>query len=70
MKYPLFLSARDLSDDAEIVIVPKGQQGVPAKAESSDEEFFKNTGFPFSQPSFGFNIGFSDSFAGKSKKNT
>lgn len=67
------ISARDLSDDAEIVIVPKGQQGVPARTEDSDsdEDFFKSpqfpSGFPFvPQSSFGFNIGFSDSFSGKS----
>jgi len=64
------LPARDLSDDAEIVIVPKGQQGVPARAQDSDseEDFFKSpqfpSGFPFvPQSSFGFNIGFSDSFS-------
>ncbi|KAL5279326.1 hypothetical protein ACFFRR_003733 [Megaselia abdita] len=58
------LPARNLNDDAEIVIVPKGQQGVAAKTEDSDEAFFKNTGFPFTPTSsFGFNIGFSDSFS-------
>lgn len=64
---PFSIPARDFNDDAEIVIVPKGQQGVAAKTEDSDEDFFKNTGFPFTpQSSFGFNIGFSDSFSGKS----